>query len=536
MTASTRRRTGLTARRTTERRPVSQGATASGRDWGRPHHRVATVLLVAQLGALLAFGALQFHRFALSYDDAAYAQAWWLIAHGHLDPFSSVIGIPFLANDGELLVWLLAPLARLAPSTFTLVGLQALALVATNAITIAWILEVLDRHLASAAGPGDDETRRARRLAWLGLATVLLDPWCYVASAAPFHLEPFAALFAVLGARALWRGRLRLVPLWSVLLLAAGFVGGLALVGLGLGEIGARRGRGRAGWALLGAGLAWGLLLLRLHLAGAGGLVLRGDLAYLVPPGRHAGPVQLAAAALGHPGRVLATVAPRLPLVALLLLPLGVVGIGTPRGAGLAIPVWGIPLVLTGAITRLVEAFQFWPAVPVVLVGTVMVLAPTRRWPERAATAALTASATAGAVLLARAAVLLLPVWLSVSPAQARILRADRVDAPGAAEVVTVNAVAGRFATRRELFVLTTPARAVPLDARSVVFVLAPRLAPLDVVPAEVQRFAVAVSRLRGAVRLPSGQGIESYRWDPPAGVVGIDFPSGALVEREGRR
>jgi hypothetical protein len=488
-------------------------------------------LLFLQLLTLVGFGLVRFHRYALSYDDAAYTQAWWLIAHGQLDPFSTVIGIRFLANDGELVIWLLAPLAWLAPSALTLVAVQALALVATNAVALTWISEVLTAT-RQAGAPGTPDRRSGESLLrWLALAAVVLDPWCYVAAASPLHLEPFAALFAVVAARALWRARAGLVPLWAALLVATGFVGGLALAGLGLGELAARRGRGWTGWLLLGVGLGWLLTLLELHLAGAGGLVVRGDLSYLLPPGHHAGLSELALRALENPGKLVATAAPRLPLVLLLLLPLGVVGILTPRAAGLALSTWGVPLLLTGPITRLIEAFQFWPAVPVVLVGTMIFLTSDRLRTGRLPSVVLTTCAVTGAVLLVGATTLLLPAWLGVSPGQAGLLRADRAATPPSAEVVTVNAVAGRFAERRWLVVLTTPQRVVPLAATPIVFVLAPSVAPLDVAPAEVQRFAEAVARLRGVRVLPSGDGVRAFIWHPERGVVGIIFPSGALVK-----
>jgi hypothetical protein len=497
-----------------------------------PRRAIVGALLALQLLVLVGFGVVQFHRYALSYDDAAYTQAWWLIAHGRLDPLSTVIGIRFLANDGELLIWLLAPLAWVVPSSLTLIAVQALALVATNAVALAWIFEILAQ--AHRAHPPEAPASPAgTQFLWgLALAGVFLDPWCYVAAASPFHLEPFSALFAVLAARALSSGRSGLVPLWSVLLVATGFVGGLALLGIGLGELGARRGRGWAGWLLLGLGLGWLATLLEFHLAGAGGLVTRGDLAYLLPPGHHAGLAQLALAALEHPTKVVATVAPRLPLVLVLLLPLGVIGILTPRAAGLALTTWGVPLLLTGPITRLVEAFQFWPAVPLILVGTVVMVTSGRLLTGRLPAVILSSSAVTGAVLLVEATTLLIPVWLGVSPRQADLLRADRAATPRRAEVVTVNAVAGRFADRPSLFVLTTPQRTVPVGARPIVFVLAPSVAPLDVAPVEVRNFALAVARLRGVQVLPSGDGVLAFLWNPAPDTAGIVFPSGVLVRR----
>jgi len=272
------------------------------------------------------------------------------------------------------------------------------------------------------------------------------------------------------------------------------------------------------------------LVLLGLHFAGAGGLVPRGDLSYLVPVRQHAGLTQLALTALEHPNRVLATALPRLPLLLLLLLPVGVIGIFAPRSAGLALTTWGVPLVLTGPITRLVEAFQFWPAVPVILAGTVTILTSGRFSTGRLPTVILTSSAATAAVLLAATSTLLLPAWLGVSASQANFLRADRAETPRTAEVVTVNAVAGRFAERPQLFVLTIPHRVVPIARTPVVFILAPSLAPLDVAPGEVRHFASAVARLGHVRVLPSADGVLAWLWHPAIGIAGISFPSGTLI------
>ena len=50
--------------------------------------RIGYVVLAMQLAGFLVWSALVYRRFALSLDYAQFNQAWFLITHGNLDPFT----------------------------------------------------------------------------------------------------------------------------------------------------------------------------------------------------------------------------------------------------------------------------------------------------------------------------------------------------------------------------------------------------------------------------------------------------------------
>ena len=55
-------------------------------------------------------------RFAITTDFGAYQQAAYLIAHGNLNPYSTVLLMQFWRNDTELLIWPLAMFVRIWPT------------------------------------------------------------------------------------------------------------------------------------------------------------------------------------------------------------------------------------------------------------------------------------------------------------------------------------------------------------------------------------------------------------------------------------
>lgn len=66
--------------------------------------------------ALTAVSASLYHRFFLTQDFGIYNQAWTLIGTGHLDPYNTVYGNPFIKGDFELILWPLALVHLLFPS------------------------------------------------------------------------------------------------------------------------------------------------------------------------------------------------------------------------------------------------------------------------------------------------------------------------------------------------------------------------------------------------------------------------------------
>jgi hypothetical protein len=469
---------------------------------------------MAQLAGLLVFGWAQFRSDALSLDFAGYAQGWWLLGVHRLDPFVSVLGVRLLANDGELLLWPLALFRVVSPSGFLLIVLQDVALVATSAVMISWVLALLTQRGAA----GQPATRR---LAWFALVIALLDPWCFLTAAAAVHLEPFAGLFALLAARALWCRRAVPAAGWSLGLLAVGTIGGFALTGIGLGALVEPRGRNRIGLLLALVGAAWVLLLLHLHLAGDGGRFSSHELGYLVRAARPPGAAGLFAAMRA----LVVNVASQLPYLLVVLLPLGLVGVARPRAALPLLAVFLPAAALAGGpYANAADVFQIWPALPIVAVASFEVLAALGSGRERVLRGGLAGWAIVVIVFLADVLGFGVVGRLPVSARAARVLRlAVRRARPGE-EVVASYEIAGRFAGREDLEILVGSPQRLPV-ARTVLFVLAPAIPPYEVPPASTRAFAAALSRLGARVVLDGG-GVEVLAWRPPPGTRAIVFPS----------
>ena len=105
--------------------------------------------------ALAVFSTLVYHRCFLGEDFATYNQAWTLIGQGHLDPFDTVYGFPFIKADFELLVWPLALVHLVVPQSIALLWIQDLAVAGSGLVAYLWALEFLeqrkiDRRIATA--------------------------------------------------------------------------------------------------------------------------------------------------------------------------------------------------------------------------------------------------------------------------------------------------------------------------------------------------------------------------------------------------
>lgn len=491
--------------------------TAETGGWAQTCSRVRRVEvagLIAQLAGLLAFGWAQFRSDALSLDFAGYAQGWWLLGVHRLDPFVSVLGVRLLANDGELLLWPLALFRLVSQSGFVLIVLQDVALVATSAVTISWILDLLAPR-GAAAQPAPI------RLAWFVLVVALLDPWCFLTAASAVHLEPFAGLFAILASRALWRGRAVPAAGWSLGLLAVGTVGGLTLAGIGLGALVEGRGQHRTGSVMALVGAAWVLLLLHLHLAGEGGRFSAHELGYLVRAARPPGVAGLFAVMRA----VVVNVVPQLPYLLVVLLPLGLVGVARARAAFPLLAVFLPAAALAGGpYANVADVFQIWPALPLVAVASFEVLAVLASRRARVLRGGLSGWTIVLVMFLADVLGFGFAGWLPVPSRAARVLRlAVRRARPGE-EVIASYEIAGRFAGREDLEILVGSPQRVPV-AHNVLFVLAPSLPPQEVPSASTRAFAAALARLGARVVLDGG-GVEVLAWRPPPGTRAIVFPS----------
>ncbi|MGH9046226.1 MAG: DUF2079 domain-containing protein [Acidimicrobiales bacterium] len=259
--------------------------------------KVAWCALGCQLVAMLFLSWAIYHRWSNTWDYAIRFQGWWGIAHGNLDPYSSVVGRFFLHDHFELINWPLAPLSLVWPHGLWPLWIQDLMVSSAEVGAVLIVADALRRREWSLRIPG-----------WVAVATVTLmlvaNPWIYESIAFDFHYQSVgAACFALLACRELMGGSTYRLVVWSALCLACGDIAATYLAAVGIGGILAGAQHRRRGGALVVAGAVWFALVL---LIGANqGSNLLGHYGYLAGagPGVSVGILALLRGVLGHPGR-----------------------------------------------------------------------------------------------------------------------------------------------------------------------------------------------------------------------------------------
>ena len=151
--------------------------------------KVGIGVFAVQFLAMAAFSQVQASRGALTWDFSIYWQAVWLIAHGHLDPFSTLLGYPFYQSHFELIVWPMSLLYWAWPHPVLLKWIQDAALAGASLVAYLWVGEITNR--SGLVG-------RPRALALLVAAGLLIaNPWTYWAAGFDFHLETVAGFLVM---------------------------------------------------------------------------------------------------------------------------------------------------------------------------------------------------------------------------------------------------------------------------------------------------------------------------------------------------
>ena len=482
------------------------------------------VLLGLQLVGMLAYSTLQYEQFSVTLDFAAYSQAWSSIAHGVLNPFSTLFGLPFWRNNSEFVLWPLSLLYWVYPHPVDLKWVQDLALVATELVALKWITEVVEQTRAErpAASPA---------LVLVAVLAMVGDPWCYETAAFDFHVEPLAALFAVLVARALWLRRFRQLWWWGPLTLVTSALGGLYLAAVGVSGIMARQRRWPAALALVGAGLAWFAVLDGIGAVGMGGHVLATSYGYLAGSHSHR-PTGLSDVVLGlvaHPGAALHMLASRWTIIVAFLAVVGFVGVASP---------WALPMVVvvilpsalntSPVLFNLHASFQTWPALPFVLVGTVMVLSKLamKGWSIRFSAALLAVWLGAVAGLAVAGIPSLSSYWLPFGSGAAGQLAAVQREIPASAEVIASQGVIGRFGARRWVYEFDRSGQNIPVHSAEIVFVITPgRGAPPEPSPLAAREALAFFQRQPGMRVMSARDGVYALAWNPPKGITDVTVP-----------
>jgi hypothetical protein len=482
--------------------------------------RVGYVVLGAQLACFLGWSALLYHRFALTFDFAVYHQPWYLIAHGNLDPYSSVSRLPFWRNDAEFALWPLAALYWVWPHDLVLLWLQDSGVVAAEALAFGWL-----RQLAGRWRPGRD----AALLCFTGLILLAANPWIWWSVSFDFHEECIALPFAVLLAMDLASGRRRMWA-WLLPIMAAGAPAATYVVGVGLGGLAAGRRTRLAGALMMASGVAYSLLIVALH-ADAGAPLTR-HYGYLAvgATGSYASTqlttVTMLKGIASHPGGLLRALWAKRTDVLANLAPSGLAGIGF-------VPLLPLLLVVLLANTlsegnRFAEPlFQSLPVYVLVPVGTVSVLAWLGRRHRRTA---LVLAGIVAAQALGWAAVWdprIPGQWLRVPAPAAATLAAVEAMIPPSAEVIASQGVVGRFSGRAAVHELVGPGT-TPVDRSEIWFVVTPSAGvELQSTASAMALIAVLAGRLNADL-VVHGNGVWAFRWHPPAGVRTLRIPDGS--------
>jgi hypothetical protein len=509
------------------------GAAAAVRAFPRPWRAAASALtlrrvrraghavLLLELTGFLAWSTVLYNRFALTWDFAAYHQAWFLIAHGDLNPYSSVLDMWFWRNHAEFLIWPLALLYWAWPHGITLLWLQDLSVAAAEAVAFTWLCEIADRNRAE---------REAAWLAGVGLVLLIGNPWIWWAVSFDVHLEVLTAPFLVLTARDFAHGRRRMW-VWAAGLLAGGAVTAAYLAGVGFGGVLAARRSRMPGAIMLALAVAYFSLIATLIASTPGnqGPSITHVYGYLAAGNATAGSARLTITGLArgiaaHPS-VLAQAlwSKRTDLIANLA-PAGLVGLGDL----LLLPSMLVVLLSGTLAPGLVFAeplFQVLPVYILLPVGTVAVLA---RLAHRCRPVALVLAGLVVTQALGWAVVWAPRTpgqWLRVPPAAAATLAGIEGRIPASAEVIASQGVAGRFSGRADLRTLPGLAPQIPVGPGQTWFVIAPSAG------IETQSTASAmalVGELAGplhATLITQANGVWAFRWWPPHGTHAITVP-----------
>jgi Predicted membrane protein (DUF2079) len=497
------------------RKPRTAPARAISRPAGAPLRirRLGYLVLGLQVAGFLAWSAILYSRYALTIDFAEYQQAWYLIAHGVMDPANSVGAGAFWQNHSEFIMWPLALLYWVWPHQVTLLWIQDLAVAAAEFAAFSWLCEIARRHLPD---------RDAVVLSAAGLVLLAANPWIWWSVSFDFHTEALAIAFTVLLARDLANNRRR-AWLWLLPLLACGDVADTYLVGLGLAVMLAARGARLRGAILLGIGLAATGFITLVH-GNLGSVGALHSYSYLAGAGATASlsTPALAAGIASHPLGVLRELWSRRADVWASIAPSGALGIGF---------VWVLPVTLVvllenelgAGLLFAMPSFQSLALYILVPVGTIWALAHLARRHRRTAlalTSLLVAQAIGWAVIWAPQTP---GRWLKVSPAAAATLAAVNARIPASATVVASEGVVGRYSSRTHLGALEPPSVTIHGPTW---FVVAPQ------VGIEVQSLASSmalIAELAGplhATVITHRNGVWAFRWVPPHGTSTLAVPA----------
>lgn len=477
--------------------------------------RVGVVLLLLQGVAMLAWSTVLWQHFALTKDYGVYEQAWWLIAHGHLSPFSTAFqhGIPFWQNNLEVFMWPLALIGVVWSHGPVLLWIQDICLVGAELVAWHWMREVTAKL----------DGRPGQILGGVGIVLLLANPWAWWAISFDFHMELVALPFALLAAYDLAHDRRR-AWLWVVVTLLCGDAEATWIVGLGLGALMAGRHWRWRGLGLIAAGAAWVAFSATIHGDGGGNLV--STYGYLGGPGipASAGLMTLMLHVASHPFKVLSVLWGHVSDIWANLAPGGLIGLANPWALGFALPSLLANNLIRGNLFAQ-PVFQNVLLYVIVPLGSVFALVWLYQRRRRVALG-LAAVLVGNAIVWTAVWLPEVPVqWLHVTSAAASVLAHAEDEIPASAEVVASQGVVGRFSDRLLVYAVYSPKEVIPLRSQDTWWIVAPSV---GIETKSTAQGSALVADLAGPLHadlVAYGSGVWVFHWTPPPGTGTMTIP-----------
>jgi hypothetical protein len=484
------------------------------------------VLLGFQLIGFLVWSWILVHRSAITWDFSIYQQATWLIGHGHLDPYSTLLHKPFWRNDAEFIIWPLALLVRIGPGLVTLPWLQDIALVGGEVIALLWMCDIAASHSQRAAA-----SRMPVALVALGIVLLIGNPWFIWTVSFDVHMEPFITLFMLAAARDLYRGRRRAF-VWVGLGFLCGTVGAGYLGAMGISAALSGRWLWRRGLGIAGLGL---LLLLTLSALHATPAHIVGALYEPIAVGNKLVPVKditasmVVTGALEHPARTFSILWAHKANIWGSLSPGGVIGL-----FWLPVTLPALLVVAEGGVGNGIflgfetPGFQNIALATLIALGTVGVCAALasrgartgrHRWLLPTIMSLLAVNSLVwSAIWLPEVS----PNWLRVSPAAATTLHKVQAEIRPNDQILVAQGVAGTFSEHRWINVIFEPSETVRLRERTVWIILAPKQGVETSNTSGIFSDIASLEKNPSAHLMVAANGIWAFKWNAPPGATTI--------------
>ncbi|MBV9647364.1 MAG: hypothetical protein JO043_07870, partial [Candidatus Eremiobacteraeota bacterium] len=149
---------------------LSVPATSSSLLRDRRLYLFIIAVFAIKAAAMIGFSYYEVRRAALTMDFGIFYQAWSLISHGKLNPFSTMISLPFYEDHFAIALWPMAILGMLTQSPLVLKAIQDLLNVGADLLAAFWTLDIV-------RGWPSLSTRAALALLVAAMLSLALNPW-----------------------------------------------------------------------------------------------------------------------------------------------------------------------------------------------------------------------------------------------------------------------------------------------------------------------------------------------------------------------